>query len=95
MISDVLAVAGCALLGLGVYGLVSSSNLVKQLISIEVAFNGAIVMVAALLVASPEFATLLLVLLAAIATNETIMLIVLILAYYRRERSLASRGVEA
>ncbi|MEM0341101.1 MAG: NADH-quinone oxidoreductase subunit K [Acidilobaceae archaeon] len=92
MIDHVVAFVGCVLLGLGAFGLTSSNNLVKQLISIEVAFNGALFLVAAFLSSKPDFATLLLVLLAIVSTNETIVLLLLILVYYSHEGTLSVGG---
>lgn len=84
MISELAGAAGCLLVGLGFFGVASSKNTLRQIISLEVAFNGVVLLVASLMLGEPLAATLLLVLLAAIATNETIVLVILALAYWRR-----------
>jgi len=90
----VVLAASIALAAIGVYGLTSSSNLVRQLLSIEVLFNGVILLLAAIASANPEMLTLLLAILVSVVSGEVIVVMALVISMYRVSRKLSSDILE-
>ena len=90
----VVLATSIALAAIGVYGLTSSSNLVRQLLSIEVLFNGVILLLAAIASANPEMLTLLLVILVSVVSGEVIVVMALVISMYRVSRKLSSDILE-
>ncbi len=94
------ATAGVALFtasvlaGVAVYGMTSSRNLIRQLLSIEVLFNAILVFVIVLASVNPVSTTALAVLLVSVVSGEVIVLVSVIAAYYRVAKSLDSSDLE-
>jgi NADH:ubiquinone oxidoreductase subunit K len=86
----VVLATSVALVAIGVYGLTSSNNLVRQLLSIEVLFNGVVLLVAAIASANPGMLTLLLVVLVSVVSGEVIIVMALVISMYRASRTLSS-----
>ncbi len=90
----VVLATSIALVAIGVYGLTSSNNLVRQLLSIEVLFNGVVLLVAAIAFANPGMLTLLLVVLVSVVSGEVIIVMALVISMYRASRTLSSEVLE-
>ncbi len=90
----VVLATSIALVAIGVYGLTSSNNLVRQLLSIEVLFNGVVLLVAAIASANPGMLTLLLVVLVSVVSGEVIIVMALVISMYRASRTLSSDVLE-
>ena len=78
------------LIAIGVYGLTSTNNLIRQLLSIEVVFNGIILLIVAMATANPTMITLLLIILISVVSGEVIVVMALIISMYRVSRTLTS-----
>jgi len=90
-----IALAGAAAMaGLGVYGLASSRNLLRQLLSIEVIFNAILLLVLVLMAFDAVLATSLAVILVSVVAGEVIVVVAVIIAYYRAARSLDTTSLE-
>jgi len=90
-----IALAGAAAMaGLGVYGLASSRNLLRQLLSIEVLFNAILLVLLVLMAFEAVLATSLAVILVSVVAGEVIVVVAVIVAYYRVARSLDSSSLE-
>ncbi len=74
----------------GVYGLTSSRNFVRQLLSLEVIFNAIILLIAVMLASGPAVATFLLVVLVLIVSGEVVVIMALVISAYRSGKSLES-----
>jgi len=85
--------ASLAIIAVGVYGLTSSSNLIRQLISVEVIFNGVLLLVALIASTNPNMLTLLMVVLIAVVSGEVIVVIALVISMYRATRELTSEAL--
>jgi NADH-quinone oxidoreductase subunit K len=90
----VVLATSVALVAIGVYGLTSSNNLVRQLLSIEVLLNGVVLLVAAIASANPGMLTLLLVVLVSVVSGEVIIVMALVISMYRASRTLSSDVLE-
>jgi NADH-quinone oxidoreductase subunit K len=90
----VVLATSVALVAIGVYGLTSSNNLVRQLLSIEVILNGVVLLVAAIASANPGMLTLLLVVLVSVVSGEVIIVMALVISMYRASRTLSSDVLE-
>ncbi len=94
-VAQVVLLLASLLVGIGVYGMTASRSLLRQMLGAEVAFNGVILAVLALLSASnPTFATSLAILLVAIVAGEVIVTVAIIAGMYRFVRSLESSVME-
>ncbi len=93
-IANVALVGAGILAALGVYGMASSRNLLRQLLSIEVLFNAILIVVLVLASFDPVIATQLGVLLIAVVSGEVIVLVSVIVAFYRVSLSLDSSSLE-
>ena len=86
----VILATSLSLIAIGVYGLTSTNNLIRQLLSIEVVFNGIILLIVAMATANPTMITLLLVILISVVSGEVIVVMALIISMYRVSRTLTS-----
>jgi NADH:ubiquinone oxidoreductase subunit K len=86
----VILATSLSLIAIGVYGLTSTNNLIRQLLSIEVVFNGIILLIVAMATANPTMATLLLIILISVVSGEVIVVMALIISMYRVSRTLTS-----
>ena len=94
------AVAGIALMsaaimaGIAVYGMSSSRNLLRQLLSIEVLFNAILLAIIVLASLPAGVLTGFTIILISIVSGEVIVLVAVIVAYYRVAKSLESASIE-
>jgi NADH-quinone oxidoreductase subunit K len=86
----VILATSLSLIAIGVYGLTSTNNLIRQLLSIEVVFNGIILLIVAMATANPTMITLLLIILISVVSGEVIVVMALIISMYRVSRTLTS-----
>lgn len=92
--ASVAIIGASILLGIGSYGLASSRNLIRQLLSIEVLFNAILVFIVVLTAFNGVLATGLSLILISVVSGEVIVLVAVIVAYYRVARSLESSSLE-
>ncbi len=94
------AVAGIALAtaaivaGIATYGMTSSKNLLRQLLSIEVLFNAILLFIVVFASMPPAVLTGFTIVLISIVSGEVIVLVAVIAAYYRVAKSLSSSDLE-
>ena len=86
----VILATSLSLIAIGVYGLTSTNNLIRQLLSIEVVFNGIILLIVAMATANPTMITLLLIILISVVSGEVIVVMALVISMYRVSRTLTS-----
>lgn len=92
---DAVVVAfGIAVMAMGAYGLTYSRNIVRQLLSVEVAFNGLLMMLLPLLSMSAASATYFGVVVVSVVSAEVIVVVAVLIAYYRAFRSMSSDKLE-
>lgn len=94
MIAEIITVTALAMLAIGVFGFTSSRNLIRQLLSAEIAFNAAILLALVLMASAPNIGTMLSIVLIAAVTGEIIIVISLLFSKYRVTRSLDSEALE-
>ncbi|MCE4603611.1 MAG: NADH-quinone oxidoreductase subunit K [Aeropyrum sp.] len=92
--AQVVIILASLLVGLGAYGLAGSRNLVRQLISAEVVFNGILLLIIVFLSRSPIAANMLGILLTVVVAGEIIIVVAVIAALYRRIASLETSAIE-
>ncbi|MGC8555705.1 MAG: NADH-quinone oxidoreductase subunit K, partial [Conexivisphaera sp.] len=85
---------GIMVIGMGAYGLTYSRNLVRQLLSVEVAFNGLLMTLLPLLSLSASSATYFGVVVISVVSAEVIVVVAVLISYYRASRSLSSDKLE-
>ncbi|MCX8195976.1 MAG: NADH-quinone oxidoreductase subunit K [Acidilobaceae archaeon] len=90
----VIIATGILMISIAAFGFASSKNLIRQLLSVEVAFNGALLLLLALLAANPSFATLFALLLISVVTGEIVVVVAILIAFYRSTKSLSSEPLE-
>lgn len=90
----IVFVASAILISIGAYGLTASQNLIRQLLSVEVMFNGLIMLVVALLSGSPVMDTYFSIIVISVVSVEVIVVVSIIVAFLRSYRSLSSRDLE-
>ena len=92
---DLAVVAfGIAVMAMGAYGLTYSRNLVRQLLSVEVAFNGLLMMLLPLLSTNTSSATYFGVVVISVVSAEIIVVVAVLVSYYRTSRSMSSDKLE-
>lgn len=89
-LGDLILATSMALIAIGIYGLTSSNNLVRQLLSVEVIFNGVLLLMAIIASTNPSMLTLLMVILVSVVSGEVIVVMALVISMYRASRSLTS-----
>jgi len=90
-----IAFASAAIMaGIAVYGMSSSRNLLRQLLSIEVLFNAVLLGIVVLASMPANVLTGFTIILISIVSGEVIVLVAVIAAYYRVTRSLDSGHME-
>jgi len=92
-LQEVVLGASLAIIAVGVYGLTSSSNLIRQLLSVEVIFNGVLLLLILIASANPNMLTLLMVVLVSVVSGEVIVVIALVISMYRATRELTSEAL--
>lgn len=94
MIAEIIAFTAVAMLAVAIYGFTSSRNLIRQLLSAEVAFNAAILLALLFMASTPNLGTMLTIVLIATVTGEIIIVLSLLFSMYRVTRSLDSESLE-
>jgi len=92
-LQEVVLGASLAVIAVGVYGLTSSSNLIRQLLSVEVIFNGVLLLLTLIASTNPNMLTLLMVVLVSVVSGEVIVVIALVISMYRATRELTSEAL--
>ncbi len=93
-LGGIAAVSAALMASIAVYGLTSSQNLIRQLLSIEVLFNAVLILVIILFSFNPVNATLFAVTLTAVVSGEVIVIVAVVVSLFRRTRSLESIVLE-
>lgn len=91
---QVAVLLSAMLVGIGAYGLAGSRNLVRQLISAEVVFNGVLILIMVYLSRAPLAANIMGVLLTLVVAGEIIIVVAVLAALYRRLGTLESTSIE-
>ncbi len=92
--AGVALITAAVMSGIAVYGLSSSRNLVRQLLSIEVLFNAVLLFIIVLARIPGPSVTALAILVISIVAGEVIVIVATIAAFYRVARSLDSTDLE-
>ncbi len=93
-LAQVALALSAALIGIGAYGMTASRNLVRQLISAEVLFNGILLAVLVILAPLGAYASAIAILLVTIVTGEIVVAMAVMAGLYRRVRSFDSESIE-
>ncbi|MDP8002674.1 MAG: NADH-quinone oxidoreductase subunit K [Caldisphaera sp.] len=82
------------IMGIGAYGVSSSRSLFRQLLSIEVIFNGLLLLVLSLLSFDAIMATYFGIVVISVVSAEVIVVVSILIAYLRESGSLSSEDLE-
>ncbi|MEB3788139.1 MAG: NADH-quinone oxidoreductase subunit K [Desulfurococcales archaeon] len=93
-IAATVIIASAVMAGIGVYGMTSSRNLIRQLLGVEILFNAAVLLILLLMSYRPADATLTTIVIVSVVSGEIIVIIALLAGMYRMARSLTSDVVE-
>ncbi|MCE4600717.1 MAG: NADH-quinone oxidoreductase subunit K [Desulfurococcales archaeon] len=92
--AGVTVVTASVIAGLAVYGMSSSRNFLRQMLSIEVLFNAILLVILVIAGVNPAYTTAFAILLVSVVSGEVIVLVSIIVAFYRVARELDSTAVE-
>ncbi|MEB3851730.1 MAG: NADH-quinone oxidoreductase subunit K [Desulfurococcales archaeon] len=87
-------VIGLTLAAIGAYGVASTRNLLRILLSIEVIFNSVLLLFVAALSALPALSAAFSIFLVSVVSAEVIVVVAVLVAYYRVARSFDSTSLE-
>lgn len=90
----VVMLAAAIIIGIGGYGVTSSRSLFRQLLSIEVIFNGLLVLVLSLISFDAVMATYFGIIAISVVSAEVIVVVSILVAYMRHSKSLSSEDLE-
>ncbi|MFP3171937.1 MAG: NADH-quinone oxidoreductase subunit K [Acidilobus sp.] len=93
-VGGILLVTSAIIIGIGAYGLTASSNLLRQLLSVEVIFNGLLLLVIPILAGSSYLATYFGIIVISVVSVEVIVVVSILIAFLRQYRSLSSSDLE-
>ncbi|MFP3231151.1 MAG: NADH-quinone oxidoreductase subunit K [Acidilobus sp.] len=93
-VGGILLVTSAIIIGIGAYGLTASSNLLRQLLSVEVMFNGLLLLVIPILAGSSYLATYFGIIVISVVSVEVIVVVSILIAFLRQYRSLSSSDLE-
>ena len=91
---EVAFAVALGLVALGVYGLSSSSNMLRMLLSLEVIFNGILLALVALLSFDPVLATVVIVILISVVAAEVIVTVAILAGLYRQTKTFDAGSLE-
>ncbi len=91
---EVAFAVALGLVALGVYGLASTSNMLRMLLSLEVIFNGILLALISLLSFEPVMATVVAVILISVVAAEVIVTVAILAGLYRSVRSFDAGSLE-
>ncbi|MGC9133957.1 MAG: NADH-quinone oxidoreductase subunit K [Caldisphaera sp.] len=90
----IVMVISAIIIGIGAYGVTSSRSLFRQLLSIEVIFNGLLVLVLSLLSFNAIIATYFGIVIISVVSAEVIVVVSILVAYMRESKSVSSEDLE-
>ncbi len=90
----VVMISAAIIIGIGSYGVTSSKSLFRQLLSIEVIFNGLLVLVLSLISFDAMMATYFGIIIISVVSAEVIVVVSILVAYMRQSKSLSSEDLE-
>jgi NADH-quinone oxidoreductase subunit K len=93
-LAQVALALAALLIALGGYGMTASRNLLRQLISAEVLFNGVLLAVLVILAPVGAYAVALALLLVTVVTGEIVVAMAVVAGLYRRVRSFEADAIE-
>ncbi len=93
-VGEVAFAASLALVAIGVYGLTSTNNMLRMLLSLEVIFNGILLGIVAYLSFQPIMASIVAILLVAVVAAEVIVTMAILAGLYRQVRTFETTGLE-
>ncbi|WP_460124543.1 NADH-quinone oxidoreductase subunit NuoK [Stetteria hydrogenophila] len=93
-LGETAIVTSLALIAIGLYGVASTRNLLRMLLSLEVVFNGILLGIVAFTSFNPVVDTLVAVLLVSVVTVEVVVAVAILIGFYRHARTLESEGLE-
>ncbi|MGC8573222.1 MAG: NADH-quinone oxidoreductase subunit K [Caldisphaera sp.] len=91
---SIVMVISAIIIGIGAYGVTSSRSLFRQLLSIEVIFNGLLVLVLSLLSFNAIIATYFGIVIISVVSAEVIVVVSILVAYMRESKSVSSEDLE-
>ncbi len=89
-----LVLVSAIIMSIGVYGFTASRNLFRQLLSIEVLFNGVFLLVITLLSASPLVTVYYSIVVISVVSVEAIVVTAILVAFLRAYRTHSSTDLE-
>jgi NADH-quinone oxidoreductase subunit K len=90
----IVMMVSATIIGIGAYGVTSSRSLFRQLLSIEVIFNGLLVLVLSLLSFNAVMATYFGIVIISVVSAEVIVVVSILVAYMRQSKSVSSEDLE-
>ncbi|MFP3143888.1 MAG: NADH-quinone oxidoreductase subunit K [Caldisphaera sp.] len=90
----IVMMVSAIIIGIGAYGVTSSRSLFRQLLSIEVIFNGLLVLVLSLLSFNAVMATYFGIVIISVVSAEVIVVVSILVAYMRQSKSVSSEDLE-
>ncbi|NOZ31031.1 MAG: NADH-quinone oxidoreductase subunit K [Crenarchaeota archaeon] len=93
-LAGVAVVSASVVAGLAAYGMSSSRNFLRQMLSIEVLFNAILLIILVLAGVNPTYTTAFAILLVSVVSGEVIVLVSIVVAFYRVARELQSTALE-
>ncbi len=93
-VSAEVFVFAAAITAIGAYGVTASRNLLRLLLSIEVIFNGILLMVVAALASNPSLGAAFSIVLISVVSAEVIVVVAVLIAFYRLSKTFDSKSLE-
>ena len=93
-ISTEVFIFAVAIAAIGAYGVASTRNLLRMLLSIEVLFNAILLIVVAILASHPILGAAFTIILISVVSAEVIVVIAVIIAFYRVSKTFDSSRLE-
>lgn len=93
-VGEVAFATAIALVAIGVYGMASTNNMLRILLSLEVVFNGILLGVVAYLSFQPVLASIVAIILVAVVAAEVIVTVSILAGLYRQAKSFETSGLE-
>ncbi len=93
-ISLVVYTIAAVLVAIGTYGLTSTRNLLRMLLSVEVMFNGILLGIVAYLSFDAVLDTLASIIIVSVVSGEVIVVVAILVSFYRIARTFDSTALE-
>ncbi len=94
LVGLLLMLVSVIVIAVGVYGLTASRSLLRQLLSVEVIFNGILLLVIPMLAGSSIMATYFGIVVISVVSVEVIVVVSILIAFLRNYRTLSSSDLE-